>query len=667
MEPVNPFNLTKATEFNDRQIVDYWVDNPDGGFAPLVKPTSLMPMLILGGKGSGKTHLMRFFSFEAKLEVNPDDVQSAIVHDGYIGTYFRCRGLNAFRFSGKGQSDDLWQAVFAYYMDLWLCQLLLENLQKLLVNSNTTFSEREFLDALAPLLSRDSIRVDSLAEAIDRVDSLRRALDIHVNNSAITKDLSKVDILTNPGDLLFQVPQFFCRACPELQDIAFVYLIDELENLTKLQQRYINTLVREREAPCTFKIGARLYGIKTYETLSAGEENKEGSEFEILFIDNHWREHQQEYHSFCVNLVRKRLSEAGYGNTADELFPHLGNLPSCFAELGDEVAYFDDRLRQKYSDRERPYWRKFRACMYGYDDIDSVISILSFSGSPYIDRALMFCFYKKYRGGENPVEVASWLCEDCQKYLASKDRDTYFFSQIDKFGKDILAQLLVDCSEPQVYYGFSQFVKISDGLPRNLLIVLKNIFRWAVFYGETPFSDTPISIDAQSQGMQDSSEWFYNDARIAGPEGNDIRSAIRRISTLLKEIRFSDKPSECSCVSFNGSMDEARSDTRDIIELAEKWSMIVRFGERKDKNSKTMLWKYRLSPMLSAMWDLPIYNRGSLTLGGDELDAVFCPGYHRQFTDFINRRISRMRFSYSGSPVYEFVDELGIFGESKNG
>ena len=62
--PTNPFNITKAVDFNDQEINDYWVDIPSGeGFAAMAKPTSPMPMLILGGKGSGKTHLMRYFSY----------------------------------------------------------------------------------------------------------------------------------------------------------------------------------------------------------------------------------------------------------------------------------------------------------------------------------------------------------------------------------------------------------------------------------------------------------------------------------------------------------------------------------------------------------------------------------------------------------------------------
>ena len=83
----NPFNITKAVDFTDQEINDYWIDIPEsGGFQQLVKPTSPMPMFILGGKGSGKTHLMRYFSYPlqkirhaGRVHRDVQDERSAIV------------------------------------------------------------------------------------------------------------------------------------------------------------------------------------------------------------------------------------------------------------------------------------------------------------------------------------------------------------------------------------------------------------------------------------------------------------------------------------------------------------------------------------------------------------------------------------------------------------
>lgn len=116
---LNPFNVTKAVDFTDQDIQKYWVDlHSRGGFAHFAKPTSPMPMLILGGKGSGKTHLMRHFSYATQKIRSGLDIVTGIKKDGYVGIYFRCEGLNASRFNGKLQSEEVWCSIFGYFVDL---------------------------------------------------------------------------------------------------------------------------------------------------------------------------------------------------------------------------------------------------------------------------------------------------------------------------------------------------------------------------------------------------------------------------------------------------------------------------------------------------------------------------------------------------------------------
>lgn len=63
----NPFSLTKANDLTNDQIQDLWVDvgsseAPNSLFNS-GRFASPMPTFILGGKGSGKTHLMRYASY----------------------------------------------------------------------------------------------------------------------------------------------------------------------------------------------------------------------------------------------------------------------------------------------------------------------------------------------------------------------------------------------------------------------------------------------------------------------------------------------------------------------------------------------------------------------------------------------------------------------------
>ena len=278
----NPFNVTKAVDLDDKQIGDYWVDLPgSGGFKDLVKPTSPMPMIILGGKGSGKTHILRYCSYQVQRMRHESDVGVGLQKEGYIGIYLRCGGLNASRFSGKGQSEEAWSALFQQYMDLWLAELFLTTVSDAFPAVQQSRSSVRIADELFDV--RPESEITSAESLVEELKALRRALDVAINNAALTRRLD-VMVQVTPSRLVFGPPKIVAAEVPELDGIQVLYLIDEFENLSKEQQRYVNTLIREKERPASFKIGARLYGVRTYETYSAGELNREGSEYEMV----HW-------------------------------------------------------------------------------------------------------------------------------------------------------------------------------------------------------------------------------------------------------------------------------------------------------------------------------------------------------------------------------------------
>ena len=115
----NPFHNTKASYYNDPEILEFWV-NPDltekSFFHTIMEPTESMPIMILGGKGSGKTHILRYFSFNSQvLRVKENNsILNQITDDGYIGIYIVSNGLQASRFSGVKLSNEEWSALFFY-------------------------------------------------------------------------------------------------------------------------------------------------------------------------------------------------------------------------------------------------------------------------------------------------------------------------------------------------------------------------------------------------------------------------------------------------------------------------------------------------------------------------------------------------------------------------
>ena len=311
----NPFDVTKAVDFTDAEIAATWVEWPDSQAEAVVNPLSPMPTILTGGKGGGRTHLLRYFSYPLQRLRHSDGIVKGVQSEGYLGVYFRCGGLNSSRFAGKGQSPAVWSAVFAYYMEIWLGRLVLDVIRDFLGFKQLPPESapiKSFADAVDALFDRrlapgEGSPMDALVSAFQMQ---QRHLDLEINNAALTGRLD-LAILASPGRLVFGIPQAAVRHLGPLADMAFVYLFDEYENLTEPQQRYVNTLIREKELPTRFLVGSRLYGLRSHTTLSAGEINREGSEYQPVVLEDIYRGGEGRYGAFCRHIVERRLAESG--------------------------------------------------------------------------------------------------------------------------------------------------------------------------------------------------------------------------------------------------------------------------------------------------------------------------------------------------------------------
>ena len=651
----NPFNVTKADDFSDPQIAVYFVDMPGGGYVNIASPASTTSMLIRGGKGSGKTHIMRYWSYALQKIRAGSDFARQIQAEGYLGIYFRCGGLNASRFSGKGQQPEVWNAMFAYYIELWLAQLVLRTTADFCgAVGLAPEKERTATEGCRALLDEAVIgRFDTLSQLADGLHSVQRQLDSEINNVAMTRVLT-ARIGATPGRLVFGIPQVLTREIDACREMLFLYLVDEYENLQEEQQKYFNTLVREKERPTTFKIGGRIYGFRTLKTYSADEEIKEGSEYEVLPLDHSLRENKN-YPRFVRLLCARRLVEGGYAPAGSDPESLLSVLDEAFERpVASDLCDAETAFVQKYTGLERPYFQKVvdrlkagvklgsAPGLRSDDDIEKVTRCLLCPEHPVLEKINVLRLYQLWRKSTDLAETAREIELQCGKFLSGQTVEEYA-TTVSHFKLDMLAQLLRECNQKQRYLGMDSFTAMSEGLPRNLLIILKLVFKWAVFNGERPFGTASISVSSQQAGVKQAAEWFFNDARMPGDEGQAIRDGISRLARLFREVRYSDKPSECSLCSFSADLSSCSNQARRMIGLAENWSLLIKVaGGQRDRNSLRVDEKYQLNAMLSPLWDLPVARRGTLPLSPREVNAIFDTNFTGEFESVVEERISRM-------------------------
>ncbi|MGT2481239.1 ORC-CDC6 family AAA ATPase [Methylobacterium oryzae CBMB20] len=362
----NPFDMVKASDFTDEEILDHWVDisGEHGKLEDIIKPRLVMPMLLLGGKGSGKTHLMRYFSAPVQAARFDGDLLKAVSNEKYLGIYVRAEGLNTQKFNGKGQSDEAWSAIFSMYFEVWLATSLLQNVSSSLSDKTSAIQGEEFARLVSGLFDIDVAgRFSSFDSCIGYLTEIRKSTDLIVNNASLTRDISGLSIDFSPGSLVFGLPEILAKVWPELRSVLFVYLVDEVENLTSDQQRFLNTLIRYRKGNASLKVGARLYGMRTYNTLGVGEPIKRDAEYERVELDSFLRDNQSAYADFCKKLVIRRLE---YHNMRP---PRLtaDSLAACFAEVKAKDYSRESTLELvstwDSTDRDRPYFTRFESLL----------------------------------------------------------------------------------------------------------------------------------------------------------------------------------------------------------------------------------------------------------------------------------------------------------------
>lgn len=641
----NPFEVTKAVDFTDREIKATFVDLPssEGGFGAVLDPRSPMPHFLTGGKGGGRTHLMRHLSYSLQTIDAPSKFDR-VVADGYVGVYFRCSGLNASRFGGKGLEPESWSSLFAYYLDLWLARLLLEVLHDMERSPGHPWTSRQleelrkavrwvFTDMLPS--SPEHEQQGALAQLLAEVSQEIRILDRAINNAALRRPLD-VNIKAGPGVGLFALVDQATRYL--VPGVRVAFLIDELENLKEYQQRYINTLVREKSETCTFVVGSRAEGLRTFETLSAGEVNRAGSEFELTTLEDVYRSNPGAFRRFCTEVALARLREVHPTVDAEglkRLFPGPpaqpnGGFTEADAHLRPHVQNLDKALR---------------SALGGSRAVARIVELLSVEEDPLEEKLRILKFYQSWSGGTSPSEhlAASIRAE----FLAEEGTETA--RRIGEFWKhhkaDMIAQLYVESGQKVPYAGFNQFVEMSGYLPRSLLVILKNTVRWSQFLGETPLAaGGGVSVRAQTEGARDAAEWFLSDRLPSDATGASSGIAVRRLGGILRRMRFADKPVEVGCASFSSDHNGLTERALNSLKACVATGLIIHISAGQiDRNSGTFHHKYQLNPMVAPYFDLPTARRGVAKFNATEMNAIFdCQVEDHAFDGVVAERLRLM-------------------------
>lgn len=653
----NPFDITKAVDYTDEEILKFWVDLDGNGFGNIMKPCSAMPIIIKGSKGCGKTHIMKYYSYELQKIRSKSEGVSLVDYlnrEKFVGVYIRCSGFNAEQFEGKGVPNEMWKMLYAYFWELWVGERIAALLTDLQVNGVISIEhEKSFVQKVLELFLQPVVCDETLDALRNLFLSLQKEILYEIQNFIFeNRDKPQINILLAPNSITYGMPNIITNEIQFFHDKRIMYLVDELENFSESQQELIQLLLREKPISCTFRIGTRPYGLRTYRILGGEEENHEGSEFEMVSLDEELRGTER-YGKYVTEICEKRIKHSAFD------MPELFSLEDLI-----ENQTTEDVLALVYGKKEsqsRSYMYRLHEDLKKYINknnihdcnADELIKRLYFKEDPIIERTNVYLMYRRLKDTKKDLyaEVDA-ICQSAQLYNESKNSQTEHWVFLDKFKQDVIDTIIREGNVTIPYNGLKRLIDLSCGTPRTILRLLKTAFNKQYFNtGKIPFEgNRKLTIKAQNEAIEETGDWFFEENRIPSILINRPSDAAKRIGNYLQSIRFSNLPPQCSISVFSLDVTKLSDDARGVFETLMKYSYIVQTGERREKNTDNKECTYQLNTILLPKWELALGKRGQVDFTPEDAEVLLLNKSSKlSFDDLMREKLKKYNYPFGKS------------------
>lgn len=649
----NPFDINKAVDYTDEDIYRFWVNiSEPAGFNEMMKPTSLMPMIIVGSKGSGKTHIMKYYSYELqkiRLAANKGkSLAESFKDEACIGIYVRCSGLNARVFDGKGVDEYSWEMMFAYYWELWIGERVLAALTDMQENGLLDgCDEEDLVKGILSKFMKQEAECKTLKELREYLIKLQKGLLYEIHNFLLLgKERPQVDIRLDVAALTFGIPDLLKEKVPYFKKRHILYLIDEYENFSEQQQQVMMTLLREKPTSCTIRIGTRPYGIRTKFTIGKIEENREGSEYEKLRLDEKLRE-AENYKTYLKDICEKRLTEAGLSLINPfHLEDYIDKMDA--SELLERAGQM--KATQGVMNNLRRNLGLYKSQKLSAAEIDEIINALTCEDDLVVERAGIKLLYMKIKGKSTSlVKDAKWIHEEEEKYLSKESvKDNAIAKHLSYYRRDIIDDIARRANLRIPYYGMDTLMDLSCGTPRTLLRLLKQAFSKQYFNtGKVPFEKGKhLLVEAQQSGIESAGDWFFEENRIPNDDAG-VTEVVTRLGGYLQRLRFSELPPQCSINIFSVQEENMSAESLLSLRTLELYSYLVPHKARRKKNADNKVSTYKLNSILAPRFELALEARANVELSKEEAEIIFNPLRKDEYEDFVRNKLKNYNFPFS--------------------
>lgn len=587
--------------------------------------------VILGGRGYGKTMLLRYLSHESRFSPKRHDIEDDEIKN--VGLYWRVDTQWVTVMNERGYQSGIWDSAFKHLLALDLSKKILESL-KSITNSNLKILKYEDICNLRfdNILSYDDTLSSSYETLLNELENKNAEFEMWINNAE--SKTCRIPRFLPGTNFLKTIINCIKNQIPLLSQTTYLVYIDEFENLLEYQQKIINTYIKHSESPLIFNVATKPYGFKTRQTI--GEESiVDIADYRTHDLDKYL--HTEDFPLFAAEVLFLNLALAKYQPVPidlktlrdpnlltkrkektyrDKILQQIRTIfPSLNNEQLAELVFKEPTLKKALETKIRKGLQvrdaeisEDKLIRPQYPEASIVSSALIYRNNLKIEE-ISSEFEKLVNNEENKFSGSTnWIHNNFVGCLLSLFKSDY---QICPF-----------------YAGFDTFCYLSRGNMRHFLELCHKSINLAL--RENDSQDIIAKPDLQATAARQTSAKFLGEIPVFGKYGNRLHAFVLRIGSvfaLAHEQPSQSEPERTHFAITQGTINLSEEEET-FLHAAQMWSVIFVEEETKKKDPVRQIgFEYILNPIYSPYFNISYRKKRKLEMSTNDLKVLISGTY----------------------------------------
>ena len=590
----NPFEDNNANQLSAEKVVNYWCDPFDIVINEIDEHhflTSSLPIVLQGSRGTGKTMILKYYSFEAQktrssLSSNMT-LMDVIQKEKQVGFYYRCEDSLIYTF----------RAVFS--------KEIVEMIIELISRNDISIDEQTFVKHIYDEVGFEFNNYSTDLEGLrNYIKNRIKIVDDFKNSFLFTNNSFQDSGLFTSFQLSGYIIQTLKNSVDAFDDVLFTITFDEFEALSIELQKRVNTLVKFVKPGISIRIGRRSEDLISFETINENEYLREGHDYRLLKLENIVETKKIKRH--LISIANKRLHNVSGKLGNSDLTRILGDQESldteCKTICGKKKKHLHTILMTVPELKDK-------------NKRTTIINNIKNDNNPIAEtiNALWVIRHKS-----DYVAYSKQVASVMRAYFAGEDNvltRKYKLDYQSKYRYAITCFICFVYKKKKMYYGVNAIAYISNGNVRTFMNICAEIMESAFFSERNSFiENTEISKETQSDAIHRHSQKQFEDICSIIKYGKQIRTLIQNLGNCFSEYHKDPRIRYPETNQFSFSDNGIAQEDMEIIKVAQSWALIIR-KERQQRKSASLNNKgdlYTINRIFTPIFNISYRTRGGI-------------------------------------------------------